>query len=221
MPPDKPKPPPRPDPRRASRARMSELDERRSKPMIDLPLDERRAAFVRAYVKGEPLPSEAPSDPPAESDPPDDDDDVETSAPPRGRIVEVPPDMTIRPRRTVYQKVKDANKTVVAMGAVIAATIAAMRPLYSLGEGAFKWFDGVNQSVAAAKACDSAMKESAKVEREAIERLRADVADAGAAFGKTWDQQDEINLSVYRQLNRMRPQTPPPGLGPKAKAVGQ
>lgn len=188
--------------------------------MMELPLDERRAEFVRAYVKGEPLPSEPPSDPPPASDPPD---EVDTSAPPaRGRrMVEVPPDMTLRPRRTVYQKVKDANKTVVAIGAVIAAAIAAMRPLYGLGEGAYKWMDSVNQSVAAAKACDSAMKESAKMDREAIERLRAEVADAGAAFGKTWDQQDEINLNVYRQLTRMHPQTPPPGLGPKAKAVGR
>lgn len=208
-PPDRQKPrqPPRPDAR--------EFDARRSRPLIDMPLDERKEELVRAYVKGEPL----PTDPPASSDPPPE-DDVATSAP-RVRIVEVPPDYTVRPRRTLHQRIKDLHKVWLALVPLAVAIVGALRPIVSGGTAAYQWVHDVNTAMSAATACASAQKATT----EAVERLRgelrAEVADAGAAQGRNWDDQDQINQNVHKQLTRTRAQTPPPALGPKAKAVGR
>jgi hypothetical protein len=165
--------------------------------------------MVRAYVEGKEVPAtDPPSTPPP--DPPE--EEVVTSAT-RGRMVEVPPDYTIRPRRTLHQKIKEVHKIWLALVPLAAGVIGAVRPLWNVGSAMYQWVQGVNAAMSVASATASAEKRHA----EAIEELRADIADAGAAQGRTWDQQDEINLNVHKQLNRWRPQTPPPALGPKGQ----
>lgn len=216
MPPKPPRPPPRPEPYRATRPKAdAERERRQSRPLGDMPLDERRAELVRAYVAGEALPSDPPSDPPpSESDPPD----VDTSAP---RLVQVPPDMTLRPRRTIHQKIKDAHKAWIGIAALGAAIVGGIKPVFEQAASAYRWVDGVNQAMTSASACASAQKANAAALEQLRGELRGEWADAGVAQGKNWDQQDEINLNVHRQLTRLRPQTPPPALGPKAKAQGR
>ena len=176
-------------------------------------LDARKEDLVRAYVKDEPLPR---SDPPDDSQPPTSEDDVDTSVP-RARIVEVPPDYTVRPRRTLHQRIKDMHKAWLALVPLGAAIYGAIRPIWNRGWEVYQWVENVNSAMSASSACALAPK----VNAEAIERLRAEVADGGTGQGHNWDLQDEINLNVHRQLNRVRGQTPPPALGPKAKALGR
>lgn len=175
-------------------------------------LDERKEELVRAYVKDEPLPG---SEPPDGSQPPPSEDEA-TSAP-RPRIVEVPPDYTVRPRRTLHQRIKDVHKAWLALVPLGAAVYGAFRPIWNRGWEIYQWVESVNIAMSASSACGAAQK----VNAEAIEHLRAEVADGGSAQGHNWDLQDEINLNVHRQLNRVRGQTPPPALGPKAKALGR
>jgi len=173
--------------------------------------------MVRAYVEGKEVPStDPPSSPPPDPPEEEESEEVVTSAP-RGRIVEVPPDYTIRPRRTLHQKIKEIHKVWLALVPLAAGVIGAVRPLWNVGSAMYQWVQGVNAAMSAASATASAEKRHG----EAIEELRADIADAGAAQGRTWDQQDEINLNVHKQIVRWRPQTPPPALGPKAKAAGR
>jgi hypothetical protein len=170
--------------------------------------------MVRAYVEGKEVPvTEPPSDPP--SDPPEESEGVVTSA--RGRIVEVPPDYTIRPRRTLHQKIKELHKVWLALVPLTAGVIGAVRPLWNAGSAMYQWVQGVNAAMSVASAAASAEKRHGDAIEELRAELRADIADAGAAQGRIWDQQDEINLNVHKQLNHGRPQTPPPALGPKAK----
>lgn len=174
-------------------------------------LDERQEELVRAYVKDEPLPA---SEPPDDSHPPT--SEVVTSAP-GARIVEVPPDYTVRPRRTLHQRIKDMHKAWLALVPLGAAVYGACRPIWNRGWEVYQWVESVNIAMSASSACAMAQK----VNADAVERLRQEVADAGAMQGHNWDQQDEINVSVHRQMTRVRAQTPPPALGPKAKALGR
>jgi hypothetical protein len=191
--------------------------------------------MVRAYVAGEAMPlSDPPSEPPPESEPPESESDppeVETSVPrfARARMVELGPDMTIRPRRTWTQQVKDwaetlghAQKIVIAVVGIGGALTGVATALYKGGEAAYRWYatrPSAEELDAKFKACGELVK--SKADQADVGALRAEVADAGAQAGDNWDKQDEINRHVHGELTRFRKQTPPASLGPKAKAEGR
>jgi hypothetical protein len=197
-------------------------------------LDEKQAELVRAYVQGEEVPV---SDPPPPSDP---EPSFQSSArdfgssepppprPPRARMVELSADMTIRPRRSLHQKLKEwgetishAQKILVAVS-VIGATVGPFVYRWTV-EPVVIWVrtraSVADIEAAGKKACLASLE--AKADVAALDILREEVADAGAQQGGTWDKQDEINAHVHKELSRMRPQTPPPALGPKGKATGK
>jgi hypothetical protein len=189
-------------------------------------LDEKRAELVRAYVHGEEIPaSDPPSDPEPSFQSSARDVSSEPPAVPRARMVELPPDMTIRPRRSLHQKIKDwsetashAQKIVVAVFAIgttagpliyqwaIHPVITWVRTRPSLEEA----------EAAGKKACFDLLADAGKADELALGTLRAELGDAGALQGSNWDKQDEINAHVHKELSRLRLQTPPKPIGPKA-----
>jgi hypothetical protein len=173
------------------------------------PLDEKQAELVRAYVQGEEIPV---------SEPP----------PPRARMVELAADMTIRPRRSLHQKLKEwaetishAQKIIVAVS-VIGATVGPFVYRWTV-EPVVVWVrtraSVADAEAAGKKACLALLETKADI--AAVDVLREEVGDAGAQLGGTLDKQDEINAHVHKELSRLRPQTPPPSLGPKGKAAGK
>ncbi|HMI84881.1 MAG TPA: hypothetical protein VK550_12360 [Polyangiaceae bacterium] len=234
-PPDRPDGPKRPptgsnEPFRVTRPRIAPPPPLPPRPPRGKPtLDDKQAELVRAYVEDE-------SEPPPPSDPEpsfqssarDFGSSESTPPPPRGRMVELAADMTIRPRRSLHQKFKEwgetishAQKIIVAVS-VIGATVGPFvyRSMVEPGVVWVRTRASVADAEAAGKKACLALLE-AKVDVAAVDVLRAEVADAGAQQGGTWDKQDEINAHVHKELSRLRLQTPPPALGPKGKAAGK
>jgi len=60
-----------------------------------------------------------------------------------------------------------------------------------------------------------------EAEEKLAKTLRAELAAHMHESGSWWDQQDDINRTVAKQLNRAKKQTPPPGVGPDAKLHGR
>lgn len=195
-------------------------------------LDEKRAELVRAYVHGEEIPA---SEPPPPSDPEPSFQssarDFDPSAPPPGppppvRIVKLGPDMTVRPRRSLHQKIKDWAETASHAQKIFVAVVAIGTPVGTL---LYQWaiqpvvtWVRTRASVeyvetAGRKACIEALADAGKADESALGALRAEVADAGLLQGSNWDKQDEINAHVSRELSRHRLQTAPAPIGPKAK----
>jgi hypothetical protein len=195
-------------------------------------LDDKQAEMVRAYVKGEELPDSEP--PPSDPEPSfatstrEDFDSSEPPAPSR-RMVELTPDMTIRPRRSWPRAVKDwaetlshAQKIIIGIGAIGSAAWATGTALYKAADATYDWVQTRASSADVAVAVETCVNiNKKKADQIALEDLRAEIGDAGARLGETWDKQDEINAHVHKELTRIRPQTPPASLGPKAKAAGK
>jgi hypothetical protein len=185
---------------------------------------------TRAHVQGDEI---QVSEPPPPSDP---EPSFQSSArdfgssepPPRTRMVELAADMTIRPRRSLHQKVKEwaetishAQKILVAVS-VIGATVGPFVYRWTV-EPVVIWVrtraSVADAEAAGKKSCLELL--GAKADVAAVDILRGEVADAGAQQGGIWDKQDEINAHVHKELSRIRPQTPPSALGPKGKATGK
>jgi hypothetical protein len=190
-------------------------------------LDDKQAELVRAYVKGEEIPEE--SDPPSDPDFDSSARDFDSSEPPRprARMVELQPDMTIRPRRSLHEKIKDWSDTLSHAQKIIVAIFtigtAAGPSIYSwVIKPVVEWVrtrSSVAEAEAAGKEACTALL-ATKANEAAVTVLRAEVADAGVLQGSNWDKQDDINAHVHKELSRIRPQTPPAAIGPK-KAVKQ
>jgi hypothetical protein len=175
----------------------------------------------RPSVRSEPPPSDP--EPSFESSARDFGSSEPPPPPPRTRMVELSADMTIRPRRSLHQKLKEwgetishAQKIIVAIS-VIGATVGPFVYRWTV-EPVVVWVR-TRASVADAKACLALLETKADV--AVVDVLRGEVADAGMQQGGNWDKQDEINANVHKELTRLRPQTPPASLGPKAKASGK
>lgn len=187
-------------------------------------LDEKQAEMLRAYVNGDEIPASEPPPPPSD---PDFESSLDSNEPPprepRRRImVELPPDMTIRPRQSWTQKLGHAQKIIIGVVGIGGALTGTSTAVYRGGAAAFRWYasrTSTEDLEAKFSACSELVK--SKTDRADLDALRAVVGDAGASNGDNWDKQDAINQHVYKELNRLRLQTPPPPLGPKAKASGR
>lgn len=196
------------------------------------PLDDKRAELVRAYVAGEAIPSESPESAPpeGESEPPYMGVPIVPADVARAsRTVEIGPDQTIRPRRSWPRAVKDwaetlghAQKIVLAVIALGGALTAAVTAVYHGGHAVYTWYatrPSAQDLDDKFKACADLVK--SKAEKADLATLQAEVADAGTLAGDNWDKQDEINRTVHKDLNRLRPRVPPASMGPKAKGEGR
>jgi hypothetical protein len=189
-------------------------------------LDEKKAEMLRAYVNGEEIPA---SDVPPSSDPEPSfqssaRDDVDASVPPRRsprRMVHLPDDMTIRPRRSLHQKIKDWSETFSHAQKIVVAVFtigtAAGPLLYQWTiKPVVTWVRTRASIEESKKACFDLLADAGKADEIAVGALRAEVGDAGVLQGANWDKQDEINAYVSKELSRLRLQTPPKPIGPKA-----
>lgn len=197
--------PPPPLPPRPAHRSQTELDDK-----------------LLAYVNDE----EPPSDPePSFQSSARDVDASAPPAPPPVRIVKLGPDMTVRPRRSLHQKIKDWAETASHAQKIFVAVVAIGTPVGTL---LYQWaihpvvtWVRTRASVeyvetASKKACIEALADAGKADESALSALRTEVADAGLLQGSNWDKQDEINAHVSRELSRHRLQTPPKPIGPKA-----
>ena len=190
------------------------------------PLDEKRAELVRRYVKGEEIP--ASDEPPAIEEPSFESSARDFEAPDGARIVALSPDMTIRPRRSLHQKIKEWSETASHAQKIIVATFAIGTTVGPFLPIVYQWTlqplvtwvrtraSVADIEAASKKACLDQLADAGKADESALSALRTEVADAGALQGSNWDKQDEINAHVYKELNRLRLQTPPKPIGPKA-----